>query len=111
MYYFDTLKRGLIDNNAYELQASLSERVVVDGLGCHIFVSKLKKTKTMFPIYIGYPNSIKTYTARFIANFGSCTASELSKLLTSCLTAKKQRHVIKYCIKYMKDEVRTYFGL
>ena len=28
-------KRELIDTNAYKLQASLSERVVVDGHGCH----------------------------------------------------------------------------
>ena len=34
--------------------------------------------------------------ARFIANSGSCTATELSKLLTSCLTAVKG-HVVRYC--------------
>ena len=33
---------------------------------------------------------------RFIANSGSCTTTELSILLTSCLTAIKN-HVIKYC--------------
>ena len=36
--------------------------------------------------------------------------TELSKLLTSCLTAVK-KHVIKYCEKYMRDPVKTYFGL
>ena len=35
LFYIDTLKRELIDTNAYKLQASLSERVVVDGHGCH----------------------------------------------------------------------------
>ena len=34
--------------------------------------------------------------ARFIANSSSCTTTELSKLLTSCLTAIKS-HVIRYC--------------
>ena len=34
LYYTDTLKRELIDTNAYKLQASLSERVVVDGNVC-----------------------------------------------------------------------------
>ena len=29
----------------------------------------------------------KNYKARFIANSSSCTTTELSKLLTSCLTA------------------------
>ena len=32
----------------------------------------------------------------FIANSSSCTTTELSKLLTSCLTAIKAK-VIKYC--------------
>ena len=36
------------------------------------------------------------YKARFIANSSSCTTTELSKLLTSCLTAIKS-HVIRYC--------------
>ena len=35
LYYVDTLKRVLIGTNAYKLQASLSEKVVVDGHGCH----------------------------------------------------------------------------
>ena len=35
LYYINTLKRELVDTNAYKLQPSLSERVVVDGYGCH----------------------------------------------------------------------------
>ena len=37
----------------------------------------------------------RPYKARFIANSSSCTTTELSKLLTSCLTAIKS-HVIRY---------------
>ena len=37
----------------------------------------------------------RPYKARFIANYSSCTTTELSKLLTSCLTAVKSR-VIRY---------------
>ena len=37
-----------------------------------------------------------TYKSRFIANSSACTTTELSILLTSCLTAIKN-HVIKYC--------------
>ena len=55
----------------------------------HILVSKLKKIKTKFLRCTGYRNSIKTYKARFIANSSSCTTTELSKLLTSCLKAVK----------------------
>ena len=38
----------------------------------------------------------RPYKSRFIANSSSCTTSELSILLTSCLNAIKY-HVIKYC--------------
>ena len=61
------------------------------GIQPYILVSKHKKTKTEFLRCTGYLNSIKTYKARFIANYSSCTTTELSKLLTSCLTAVKKR--------------------
>ena len=35
MHYVNALKCELIDTNAYKLQDSMSERVVVDGHGCH----------------------------------------------------------------------------
>ena len=38
----------------------------------------------------------RLYKARFIANCSSCTTTELSRFLTSCLTAVKSR-VIRYC--------------
>ena len=38
----------------------------------------------------------RPYKSRFIANSSSCTTTELSIVLTSCLTAIKN-HVIKYC--------------
>ena len=37
----------------------------------------------------------RPYKSRFIANSSSCTTTELSIILTSCLTALKS-HVIKY---------------
>ena len=58
----------------------------------------LFKTKRGFLHSIGYQNCTKTYKARFIANSSSCTTTELSKLLTSCLTSIKN-HVIIYCEK------------
>ena len=57
----------------------------------YILVSKLKKIKTKFLRCTGYLNLIKkTFKARSIANSSSCTTTELSKLLTSCLTAVKK---------------------
>ena len=47
----------------------------------------------------------RPYNARFIANSSSCTTTELSKLLTSCLTAIKAK-VIKYCeTVYERDSI------
>ena len=50
----------------------------------------------------------KPYKARFIANSSSCTTTELSKLLTSCLTAVK-KHVIKYCEKVYERSGKNLF--
>ena len=76
----------------------------------YILVAKLKKIKTKFLRCTGYINSIKPYKARFIANSSSCTTTELSKLLTSPLTAVK-KHVVEYCEKVYERSVKTYFGL
>ena len=63
----------------------------------YISVSKLKKIKTSirFLRCSGYLNSIEPYKVPFIANSSSCTTTEFSKLLTSCLTAV-EKHEIKY---------------
>ena len=113
MDYINTLKCELVDTNAYKLWPSLSENVVVGEHGCHkpyILVSKLKKTKTDFLRCTGYANSIKTYKARFIANSSFCTTTELSKLLTSCLTAVKDM-LSSTMKRYMRDPLKIYLGL
>ena len=47
----------------------------------------LRNAKRDFLRCIGYLSfTKKTYKAQFIANSSSCTTTELSKLLTSCLT-------------------------
>ena len=50
----------------------------------------------------------RPYKSRFIANSNSCTAAELSKLLTSCLTAVKN-HVIRSCEKLYERSVKNLF--
>ena len=45
---------------------------------------------------------------RFIANSSSCATTELSKLLTSCLTAVKN-HVIRYCEKVYERSGKNLF--
>ena len=64
-----------------------------------ISVSKLKKIKTKFLHCTGL---------RFIANSSSFTTTELSKLLTSCLTAV-QRHAIKYHEKVYERSDKNLF--
>ena len=52
LYYVETFKRELIDPNAYKLQASLHERVVVNGHGCHTalhFGVKAKENQDKIP--------------------------------------------------------------
>ena len=67
------------------------------------------KLYNLFLRCTGYLNSIKKpYKARFIANSSSCTTTELSKLLTSCLTAVK-KHVIKYCEKLYERSGKNLF--
>ena len=84
------------------MQPSLSERVIVDGHGCHtapLFGVKAKEDQGKVPTLYWLPKlHKKLYKARFIADSSSCTTTELSKMLTSCLTAVK-KHVIKYCEK------------
>ena len=54
-------------------------------------------THLLFLRYTGYQNVIKDHISHvYIANSSSCTTTELSIILTSCLTAIIN-HVIKYC--------------
>ena len=99
MYYVDNLKRELIDNNTYKLQASFSEKIIVDGHCCHTTKNvgvKAKETQLQgnVPTLYWLPKLHKNpYKATFIANSSSCTTTELSKLLTSCLTAIKKHEI------------------
>ena len=61
-------KQELGDTKAYDLQTLIEKK------------SKLHK---------------RPYKARFIANLSSCSTTELSKLLSSCLTVIR-KHAIKY---------------
>ena len=48
----------------------------------------------------------RPYKSRFIANSSACTTTELSILLTSCLT--KSLNIAQL---FMKEMVKIYFGL
>ena len=52
----------------------------------------------------------RPYESRFIVNSSACTTTELSILLTSCLTAIKTMS-LNIAQQFMKEMVKIYFGL
>ena len=86
--------------------------MIVGGHGCHRalhFGVKAKENQDKVPMLYWLPKlHKKPYKARFIANSSSCTTTELSKLLTSCLTAVK-KHIIKYCEKVYERSGKNLF--
>ena len=88
--------------------------MIVDGHGCHTalhFGVKAKENQDKVPTLYWLPKlHKKPYKARFIANSSFCTKTELSKVLTSCLTAVKNMlsNIVK---RYIRDPVKTYSGL
>ena len=69
----------------------------------------VKERQDKLPTMYWLPKLHKTpYKARFIADSSSCTTTELSKLLTSCLTAVKN-HVIRYCEKVYERSGKNLF--
>ena len=86
--------------------------MIFDGHGCHTalhFGVEAKENQDKVPTLYWLPKlHKKPYKARFIANSSSCTTTELSKLLTSCLTADK--NMLSSIVKrYMRDPVKTLF--
>ena len=76
------------------------------SLGC-----LLMRTIASFLRYTGYPDSINGPISRvLLLNSSACTITELSILLTYCLTAIKN-HVIKYCTTVNERNGKIYFGL
>ena len=92
------------------------ETSIVDRHRCYIaakFWLFVDEDHSKLPILYWLPILYKRpFKGRFIANSSACTTTELSFLLTSCLTAIKN-HVIKYCTaqQFMKKMVKNYFGL
>ena len=95
----NTLKQELNGTKANE-ETSIDEKSVVNSHSNEIhnkFAVDLKERQDTLPTMYWLPKLHKIpYKARSIANSSSCTTTEISKLLTSCLTAVKAK-VIKYC--------------
>ena len=91
---------------------SEEEKYVVNGHCNHLSLKYsvcVKERKDRLPTMYWLPKLHKTpCKARFIANSSSCTTTELSKLLTSCLTAVKN-HSIRYCEKVYEGSSKKLF--
>ena len=99
LHYNDTLKQELNGTKAYK-ESSIDEKSVVYSHSNKIpnkFAVDVKEHKDRLPTMYWLPKLHKRpYKARFIANSSYCTTTDISKLLTSCLTSIKAK-VITYC--------------
>ena len=90
LYYINTLKRELVDTNAYKLQPSLSERVVDDGHGCHTalyFGVKAKENQDKVPTLYCLPKLHKNpINQDLLLILVLVRPRNCPKLLTSCLS-------------------------
>ena len=106
----NTLKQELSTAKTYE-HNRLDETSIVDRHRCHMAVKFglfVDEDHSKLPTLYWLPKLYKRpYKSRLIANSSLCTTTDLSILLTSCLTAIKvskgakirnrYNHVIKYC--------------
>ena len=111
LHYVNTLKQELDGTRAY-LETDTDEVSVVNA---HLndlpvkFSVCVDEGQDKLPTMYWLPKIHKRpYKARFIANSSSCTTTELSKLLTSCLTAIKS-HVIRYCETVYETSNKNWF--
>ena len=99
LHYINILKQELNGTKAYE-ETPIDETSLVYSYSNEIpnnFAVDVKERQDRLPKMYWLPKLHKIpYKARFIAYSSSCTTTELSKLLTSCLTAITAK-VIKYC--------------
>ena len=111
MHYINTLKQELGGTKAYE-QTSEKEKSVINNHIIHnatSFAVSVNEDQERLPTFYWLPKlPKKPYKARFIANSSSCTTTELSKLLTSCLTTIK-KHVNNYCEKVYERSGKNLF--
>ena len=98
LHYINTLKQELNGTKAYK-ETSIDEKTVVNSHSNDLpykFAVNVKERQDKLPTMYWVPKLHKRpYKARFITSSSSCTTTELSKLLTSCLPAVKSR-VIRY---------------
>ena len=112
-YYINTLKQELSTAKTYE-HNRLGETSIVNRHRCHMaakFELFVDEDHSKLPTLYWLPKLHKRpYKSRFIANSSACTTTELSILLTSCLTVIKTMS-LNMAQQFMKEMVKLYFGL
>ena len=105
LHYINNLKQELNGTKANE-ETSTDEKTVVNSHSKDMpykFAVNVKEHQDKLPTMYWLPKLHKRpYEARFIANSSSCPTAELSKLLTTCLTAVKSRvslGTMRLCMK------------
>ena len=93
LHYVNTLQQEPGGTKAYELQPLAEERSAVNDHICYSaikFAVCVTEGQDKLPTLYWLSKHKRPYKARFIANSNSCAITELSKLLTLCLTAIKK---------------------
>ena len=109
LHYINTVKQELSGTKSYK-ETSEEEKSVVNGHCNHLalnFLYVLRNAKTDFLRWVGYL-SITKDRIKHDLNSSSCNTTELSKLLTLCLTDVKN-HVIRYCEKVYERSGKNLF--
>ena len=111
MHYINTLKQELTTAKTYD-HNRLDETSVVDKQRCHMaakFGVFVDEEYSRLPTLYWSPKLLtRRYKSRLIANSSSCTTTELSLLLTSCLAAIKNRvfNNVQQLMKRMVKKIR-----
>ena len=112
--YINTLIQELGSTKTYE-HTSTDEKSIVDNHCCHIttkFAVGISENQEKLPTLYCLPKLHKRpYKSRFIANSSSCTTTELSKLLTSCLTAVISHLIKQYDTCYERDGINRFWSI
>ena len=107
------MKNELSSTSAYTA-VNLTEKDIINrhvsDLGQYRAVVTEKQSK--LPSMYWLPKLHKSpYKARFIANSSTCTTTNISILLTSCLTAVKE-HIVRYCNKtYENSGINLFWSI
>ena len=110
MHYVKVLKHEIVNTKSYSPVNTSQHSIILEHIDkCKQLNTEVKITQQKLPTMYWIPKLHKSpYKERFIANSTSCTTTNLSVLLTSCLTKIKD-HVERYCNKVNENSGKNLF--